>query len=163
MSCRFSDIPRQLERLDTDAIAQVANPSHAKATVSVEDMESNAADVDATGAAATATAALAEGSGMPAGYLPALSSAEQLSQAPVLASGTANVGSTASGSNSVVFTFSPMTLAPEKSKDMGSARNNAAVASKPAVASAKTSDSDMMAVNKMVVAAVAAVAGLAVL
>jgi hypothetical protein len=92
-----------------------------------------------------------------------MSGAEILSQKPIMATGTANAGPSVSGSNGALFTFTPLTLAPEKSKGVATASQNVALASKPAVASAHTSDAGLMSLNNMAIAAVAAVAGLAML
>lgn len=91
-----------------------------------------------------------------------MSGAEILSQKPIMATGTAKAGPSVSGSNGL-FTFTPLTLAPEKSKGVATASQNVAIASKPAVASAHTSDAGLMSLNNMAIAAVAAVAGLAML
>ncbi|CAO3694306.1 unnamed protein product [Umbelopsis ramanniana] len=76
--------------------------------------------------------------------------------------GAVNPGVSVSSSGTALFTFTPLTLAPEKSKAMASA-SKLAMDPRPSVTRPNTSGADVLSASKLAVAAIAAVAGLAVL
>lgn len=76
--------------------------------------------------------------------------------------GAVNPGVSVSSSGTGLFTFTPLTLAPEKSKAMASA-SKFAIDPRPSVTKPNTSGADLLSANKLAAAAIAAVAGLAVL
>jgi hypothetical protein len=76
--------------------------------------------------------------------------------------GTVNPNVSVFSSGTALFTFTPLTLAPEKSKAMASA-SKFAMDPQPSVTRPNTSGADLLSASKLAVAAIAAVAGLAVL
>jgi hypothetical protein len=76
--------------------------------------------------------------------------------------GAVNPEVSVSSSGTALFTFTPLTLAPEKSKAMASA-SKLAMDPRPSVTRPNTSGADLLSAHNLAVAAIAAVAGLAVL
>ncbi|KAI8575972.1 hypothetical protein K450DRAFT_283900, partial [Umbelopsis ramanniana AG] len=119
------------------------------------DEDSVMASATVSGKAAKETSVDASESGMP--------SIERIAKdKDMKPTASVNPNVSVSSSGTALFTFTPLTLAPEKSKAMASA-SKFAVDPRPSVTRPNTSGADVLSASKLAVAAIAAVAGLAVL
>lgn len=138
---------------------------HAKPTAGPdgEDIEASASLEDGSAATGSVIASkVAKESGLDASES-AVPTIERIADGKEMKpTGAVNPGVSVSSSGTALFTFTPLTLAPEKSKAMASA-SKLAMDPRPSVTRPNTSGADLLSASKLAVAAIAAVAGLAVL